>query len=199
MTTINLQVAADNCDGWCYTDGTGGALYSSPVYLGKSTKSLRGLFRFVNNSGVSITTGAIISSAVLSLKCETSSTDVTSLKAYCEDADNPGAFSGTAEMAARVKTTAAIDWDISSWTSGTWYTLDIASAVQEVVTSYGWANNGAIVIIVEDDGSASWRRQYAYDYNSSSANAAKLDVTYTLPAAAIIDPRRRAFAGIIAR
>lgn len=135
---------------------------------------------------VNIPQGATINSASFSGTCSTSFTGTdcrTKIDAIAED--NPSGFSGSsyANFMARARTTAKVDWDISSvWAVGSIQTSpDISTVIQEIVNRSGWVANNSMVIVWSDDGSpdtANNLRRMAH-YNHATYNPPHLDISYT--------------------
>jgi len=131
--------------------------------------------RFTN---VTIPRGVTITSAYLRGKSEENNTDDVYLKIYGIDEDNTADFSST--QIGRAKTTAAIDWDMTSVTEDTTYTSpDIKNIVQEIIDRDGWASGNAMGFYIEDDGSAIYNYYIFYDYEDGQSNSFYLEINYT--------------------
>lgn len=97
----------------------------------------------------------------------------------CEAADNPSAPANWAGLNARTLTTAYTqDDNVAAWTEGTEYTVDITSAVQEVLNRAGWASGQTMaVLIVDNTSSTGASREFASSENASYTEA-KLEIAY---------------------
>ena len=120
--------------------------------------------RFTN---VVVPQGATIVNAYIQFTCKQTGSDVVHLIFNGQKSNNTSTFtSASFDISARVKTTASVTWDPLGW-----YTADqagadqrtpnLASIVQEVVSSPGWVSGNSMVFIVTGSGSS--RSAYAYD------------------------------------
>jgi hypothetical protein len=197
MTVLNLVVSAstDDTDSASNATGTGGSGF---VAAGDLTQTLlspgshgAGNFwyvgcRFLN---VTIAQAATISSAIFSMENDTGYTSpgTISLLVSCEKhttAANPITFDtttgGNLSTTARPRTTANTTWDQKT-TPGTpaYQTVDITSAVQEVINQTGWTSGWSIVVIVESNATTTageWQDYVSKD--NTKATPPKLDITY---------------------
>ena len=107
----------------------------------------------------------------------------------CQAADNAGALtttSGDINATTRPRTTAdSGDWVVTSVTGGTRYSIDITSAVQEVMARGGWASGNAIVVLVDTATGSTvdneWQDWRAVDAGTSG-DEAQLVLTSGTPA-----------------
>lgn len=187
--TVNEQVGADTDDGTEDSDTTwfqGGNQFGDNN-VGEGEGGASNLFhtghRFqtvniVQGSTVSVATYTVVSRGLN--QAGTVNSDV-----YCEAIDDAAVFSSTARVSTRTPT-AGVAWDFSAFTAGN-QTLSIITPVQAVFNRAGWvANNDLAVLWKGDAGTGSDVYARTYDYADSAANAAKLDITYTAPAATIL-------------
>lgn len=128
--------------------------------------------------------GATISAANLRLECMTQFDGANVLtKIDMEDTDDAAAFSNRTNYDARSRTTAKIDWDISSvWTVGNYYNSDdFASVFQEVVDRSGYIEGNHVVVFWENDGSstAANNLRRAGSFDNTTYDAPMLQVTWT--------------------
>jgi len=134
---------------------------------------------------VSIPQGAIITSAKIRfLAYADSSDDDASLVISGELSDDASAFSyDNYDISTRSKTTEKVNWNPSEWERNRYYeTEDISAVIQEIINRPGYAGDDLTIFIEPGAGcsdSSCIRRAYSYD--SSSSNAARLEVTYTVP------------------
>lgn len=182
MATLSVQVGASTDDAQQQHDGTNfnnnsiGVRFSSGTTA--STAYIAGL-RFTN---VTIPAGATINSASLQLFMFASDDDIL-CDIYCEDADNPGTFSGSATgPSSRTLTAAATAWDATNVSGSTdaWVTApDISAAVQEVVDRAGWASGNALVVLLKGRVSATVRSSRTHTWDYDTTKAPKLDIVYS--------------------
>ena len=91
-------------------------------------------------------------------------------------------FSSSNRPSTQPKTTAATDWNLSSWSASTPYdSPDLKALVQELVDQPGWTQDSPFAIAWEDNGTGAWRARYVFSYDDwqGPANAPKLTVTYS--------------------
>lgn len=104
-------------------------------------------------SSVSIPKGATITSAKLNLKATAKDGGTVKAIIYCNDVDNCAGFNTTASITGATVTTANTTWDISTWSTGSYYdTPDLTSAVQEVINRTGWASGNVLGFVFWDNG-----------------------------------------------
>ena len=186
MTTLNLQVSSSAGDVSIGNYDLTPVLTYQQLDVGSvngNTASVAAM-RFTN---VTVAQGTAITSATLILTAKTSynagGTNTIRAVAACHDTDNAGAFatsSGDLKPATRPRTTAnSGNKDLTSVTAGTEYTFDVTTAVQEILDRAGWSSGNAIVVLVDNNGSASneWQEFEAYDH--STTLAPKLQIVYT--------------------
>lgn len=175
-TTLNLQVGANNDDGW-EQESTGNMDNAALVRHQSSTATSGRRYGFHRFTGVSVPVGATVNSATLSLTAF--SNDDMNGTWYCEDADSATAWDGvsTGFVTSLVRTTASVSWIADSL--GTIYvSRDVTGPVAEVVARAGWSSGSAITLLCVPNSDA----LKAFDseaYNSFPATAAKLDIDYT--------------------
>ena len=136
-------------------------------------------------TGVTLANAETINSALFSLRANSTYNAGANTITYivcCQAADNAGALatSGSTDLdpGTRAGTTAdSGTWTQTSVTGGTRYSVDITSAVQEVVNRAGWASGNAIVVLVDTQTTCTngeWQ-----DYDSDSATLGpRLDIDY---------------------
>ncbi len=195
MATLNLTISSN--DGDVHANGgpndggkrpnLGIVSDTSPLSPGShgNNDEYSAAVRFLN---VTIPQAATINSALFSLRCNgtyDASPGVVRYIVCCQAADNAAALatSGSTNLdgATRPGTTADSTWTVTSVTAGTRYSVDITSAVQEVINRAGWASGNAIVVLVDthaDTTQGEWQDFDAYNTASSSANGPHLDIDY---------------------
>jgi len=130
-----------------------------------------------------IPANAIIVGARLKFRCKNNSTiDPSSVKIHFEDADDPDNPTDRTDQLGR-DLTPGLEWSkIEDWIAGNdYYSPDISDELQIVVDRGGWSSGQALIVHIIDNGSAynGYRQFVARD--DVPANAAKLEVIFTLP------------------
>jgi len=180
-TTLTYQVSAneDNATAtqWIQYTGPGNSLVVGYRY-GEPPPFSMSAMRFRN---INIPQGTVIVDARLKIRAH--SNPITGETLYgvihAEDANNPPDFSSRS-IADIVKTSAAVNWDHSSyWETTWWYTSpDISAVVQEVIDRYGWSTGNAIVITYSNRLSNGEARHFcSYDFGSQNTSGPKLEIT----------------------
>jgi hypothetical protein len=172
-TYVTAYVSANNDDGYY----TGSAWYSvatgSYLRLGLDTTHRSGYFRF----DVDVPDNATISSAYLTLTCSNSEGSDFVCDIYGENANDAASIDNAEDWTAQVAdlTTATVNWDIGSSTSGTAYTSpDLKTIVQEIVDDENGSNHIQLFLI--DTASTGVFRPWAYEHLTSYA---KLVITFS--------------------
>lgn len=197
MTTLNLTVTANASDthaGSATNDAgkrpnlgviSDGTLLQPGSHGSNDEYSCAARF-----TGVTIAPGATISQALFSMVADSTYNAGASVIKYwvcCQAADNAGALatSGSTDLdgSTRAGTTADSTWTQTSVTGGTRYSIDITSAVQEVINRAGWASGNAIVVLVDTHADCTlgeWQDYRAYNHASGGTTGGPhLDITYT--------------------
>ena len=175
MTTLNLQVGA-SADDTCVFGGT---FYNTLADVGNAFSTITHVAeRF---TGVSIAQAATINSATLSVRAKENQSGATcNLKVFCDDSDNATAPTNATTFNGKTLTTGTSWSSVPSFTLDTWYSApDIATEVQAVINRSGWVSGNALQTFIKNNASSSNAYRALYDYSDSSANAPKLDITYT--------------------
>ena len=133
-------------------------------------------------TAMTIPAGATITDAYLTFRAiaadsPMTNSDATNLTIKGQLIANAPTFTTTSgNISSRTTTTASASWTPGSWTTGSDYNSpSIVSVIQEIVDQGTWASGNAIAIIITGTGH---RASQAYD--SDSATAAKLVVTYSM-------------------
>jgi hypothetical protein len=177
--------AANEDDGYCYSDSTGFTNTGSGIWLGSvSDKYTYAFFRFTS---VTIPQGSTIRNAYIRFDVDQATrTGDTQLEIVAHDADDVAA--GDIDSAAEItgaSVTAAIGWpDVESFYTGNQYdTPDITSALNTVVNRGSWSSGNAVCIQVRDNGSSLNHNRYvnSWDYTSGSGDVPKLIVDWLVP------------------
>jgi len=118
---------------------------------GKGNPQVIGL-RFVN---VAIAQGAQISGAYIEFEVDEDKggTQVVNLIIDGELSPDAAAFSSSANVANRPRTTAKVQWSVPNWTTlgVKSQTVDISAIIQEIVNQDGWKSGNALVLALGDD------------------------------------------------
>ena len=175
--TVDAQVGADADDGIaagtpCTSHLPSNAYIMCGDWAGDDRAS------WVRFTGITIS-GTITTSYLQVYEYTGSSTGTPTLNVYGVDEDNPAAPTNCAEWDTDygLHTSASVTWD-GVW-SGTWNNSPSLNAIfQELVNSYVISGD-AVMLQICNDGSPASEYNAAYDYTTSSANAAKLHIEYT--------------------
>ena len=154
-------------------------------------------YRFTGVSGLS---GMTINSATLTFKAATTNSGNMIGDWYAHDAEAPGTFTTASNnITSRPRTTATSEGDgvdFGNWTVNNNYTFTgdgvntIADIIQELADSYD-PSTIALLWIVSASPTNAERRVTSYD--TSSSNAAKLDIDYTPLTPSVVAPIRRVY------
>jgi len=187
-TTINLQVSANEDDGYSYSGGYNftDKLYTNLMLIGGAADTLinqGSLSIWMLFKNVAVPQGVTILESILTYTSVLDSTDVITTKVYANDVDNAVAPTSYNIWQNKVRTTAYTDWALGSWLRDTEYdSPDIKSVIQEVVNRVGWVSGNDILILHNPVGTIQMgRRKRPFDYNDDSAKATKLEITYFSP------------------
>jgi hypothetical protein len=191
MTTLNLQVSASADD--ANQDATNAVSITDLTVVTDAVDEHVGL-RFTN---VTIPPGSTINDARLTVRISgTTANDEPQHRLRGELSANAAAFTtGSNDIDARARTTAAVDWDSADlgasgndfqWgapngapTSG----ANLSAIIQEIINQGGWASGNALVLIFEQHTGNALRDLGIVLYDGVPANAARLSIDYTAPAA----------------
>jgi len=193
VTTLNLQVDADNDDARELDDGTNFTASSTtlPIYSNVLPNSRWHMgCRF---TGVTIAQAATIDSATFQGYVVDAGFDDPNLDLYCHDVDNTDDFAATADVKTRhdsERTTAGETLTATGVGTG-WYSFpSMVSPVQEVIDRGGWSSGNALMVLARGK-SDSDTLFYIRAHDGNKAQAAKLDIDYTAAAAgSLVIPRR---------
>ncbi len=179
MPTLNLQVAAGNADAEEQNDGVGFTSVSAEIeLLAHPTLAHTGGFLF---PAAGLPQGSTIDSATLLIWPKNTSQDDPAVDIYAEDEDEIQNFDDEADIVDRTKTTAFVTWDATGIGAGEHKpSPEIKTVIQEVSDRAGFSNLAGIGIICKarTDQTSGFK---AITYETASAKATKLDITYTVP------------------
>jgi hypothetical protein len=178
MTTINLQVSASADD--CYeTDDTNVNLSLASAfggYIGGTVYDIG-----IRWQSVDIANATSITSATLSIYL-TGDTGTIALNIRGIDEDNTATWSAGSRPSQRTKTTATIDAAAANWGNwgvNNWVTIDVKSAIQEIINRAGWAANNDLAVVIEDTAGAGTNYISCRMWNyAGNAHGPKLDIVY---------------------
>ena len=185
VTTDWVASAGTDSDEYSIIDGDNDGVWSASEGLDKTDTTmlsyeLTGSKLFFLFRDLSIASGEVVSSAVLTVKSAAEDSSVYVAPLYCNDSDNAESPDTYAEAEALSLTGSSVSWDTGRpWVLNEFVdSPNIAAIVQEVVDSPGWKRNNALMVILGPPAATSASR-YFYGYDSSSANAAKLTIVKT--------------------
>lgn len=136
---------------------------------------------------VTIPAGTTLATAALSVKPYQTTGVVGNpvLRIRAIAADSPVAPTTLAEWNALTRTTAYVDWTPTGGVGGAFLSSpDISAVLQEVISRPGWASGNAIIVVVENNATPQTAvnrlEVRSQNYSGTTANSAKLDMTYAL-------------------
>ena len=104
---------------------------------------------------------------------------------FAVDSADPAAATNYAEADGQTNTTAFVVWDFTrAWNDANDYdTPSLNTVIQELANSYDYTGGKAIIVCIEDGGTAEGILREAADYGDSAINCAQLHIEYTAAAA----------------
>ncbi len=132
--------------------------------------------------GVAIPPGATIASAYLQFTASAADSGATSLSIRVQDSDNPPIFTGAAfNVTSRPLAAGSVGWVPAAWlaagdSGAAQQSPDLSALIQAQVNRPGWASGNAIAFVISGTG-----RRTAVAWDTNPAQAARLEVVYTLP------------------
>ena len=181
MTTLNLQVSASSDDAF---ENAASAMTLTGAAIPLAAAGQWGGLRFLN---VTVPNAATVNTATLQIYIASTSNDNVYLDAYGEDVDDAATFTtSAANISGRTLTTAKTTIGSSNVGAG-WYSINVTSAVQEIINRAGWASGNALAIILDALTSVDVQLR-TWDHDTSLA--AKLVIDYTVAATGLVIPRR---------
>lgn len=178
IITLDLQVGVSADDGHSFGGGAYTSGFSNTVVGGDGGSGIVDSFhRFTN---VTIPGGATIQAAHMTVVGRVSPDADVLTNIYLEDSDDAVAPLNQAEHAADVRTSAFTAWDDAQPAQDVdTDSPDIAAVVQEVVDRGSWASGNAMMILWDDDGTATANNNDIISYDGNTAKAMKLHVEYS--------------------
>jgi hypothetical protein len=136
---------------------------------------------WVRFTGLGIPKNATINSAILMLYATGVSGTIPALVIDGEAADNATAPTTRADVNARSRTTAQVNWTPASWTINSWRASpDIAAVVQEIVDRTNWNAGNAMQLFVNDGQAGQVAGQISFQaYDGNPVLSANLQVTWS--------------------
>lgn len=173
MTTFAGQISTSAGDSVQVTTGNAGELTATTPGFNTSGYTYAA-FRFTN---VTIAKNATISAADVQIYGQSSKALSMDGTFYAETIGASAALStATNDISGRSRTSASTVWTATITASVFNTSPDIKSVIQEVVNRADWVSGNALTIIAVARSASSCALG---EYDDASANAAKLDVTYT--------------------
>ena len=194
-TTLNLQVGASADDAFEEV-GASPTIADTFISFGESASDATRVAgaRFTS---VAIIKNDIISAATATFVGQFGETTTVTIGIGAEDVDDAATFTTTnANVDGRVPTTAITSWTFSdTWTDGVNQTTDdFAATIQEIVDRAGWATGQDIAMLFDGEPAAINTRRSPHSYDSDTAKAPKLDITFSGPVVAGSPSTARIFA-----
>jgi len=185
MTTLTINAGSGDCYCGMVRDDidTTGTI----AYIGKGGADpqdfRRAWFPFAN---VTIPKSTVITSATLKMVANANGGAANSTKVGCEAADNPSDPATAADLRARTLSSAYTLDAFSPWVTGTQYSLDITTAVQEILNRAGWVSGNKLAVMTTDNGSSDDGLRGIATVEDATYSEAILEIVYALPSASQI-------------
>ncbi|MEW6126182.1 MAG: C25 family cysteine peptidase [Acidobacteriota bacterium] len=180
-TPVSQRIIASSDD----AEEAGGtvSITSTTLELGYNTTPAQNTIglRFTN---LAIPDGARITNATVQFTANGTDSSAVTVNIQGEATANSTTFTtATNDITARLRTGSAVSWSPGAWTSGTSYTSpNIASVIQEIVNTGGWASGNSLNLIISNNGTASPNRRRSASFNTTGTNNEPLlSVTYDCP------------------
>lgn len=176
MVTVEYQVGASEDDGYWY-GASGFSNSASSLYLGVGASTL--YKTFIRFPAVIIPDGVTFNEAYLSFYYSGKQGTPIECDLYGESAANPSAVSSRNDGESRTKTSVSVK--ITSPVSGTWWTKDIKTIIEDLAGDFSYKDGAAMqffIIPPAPTGTANFGQCRAYDY-SGNVTGPKLTIIYT--------------------
>jgi hypothetical protein len=182
--SYDQKVSASANDAYSDADDSSASHNGTVFRMGKNSDNHAFTSGFIF-SNVAVPRYAYISSATLylhSLGVVAGSAGAIRSKVRGELTAAPADFTVSWPRTRTPLTTAGVDWDLSAWNSGTWYSRDVTSIVQELVNMATWVSGGNMDLINADDGTANGNRVQGatWDY-SDHTYGPRLVIAFAAP------------------
>ena len=120
-----------------------------------------------------------ISAATLRIVGSATRTETIAVRIGCEAADNASAPADWTALNAKSMSSAYTDTDIATnVNAGTEYSVDVTTAVQEIIARSGWAYGNTLAILVHNNGTPSGDFHGFASFDNVSYAEPKLDITF---------------------
>ncbi len=174
-TTVEIQVGAGADDG----HHEGAAFYTSLGYLDAGFASSLIRDYWARFTGVNVPQGVSITDAYIIVVVQRTLDAGVKTNIYMNDVDDAVNPTGTADLEAKVRTTAFTAWDDQG--GGVLDVINspsITSVVQEIVDRPSWSSGNAMMILHDDDGSSGLQIYRFFSYNNDPTRAITLHIEY---------------------
>jgi hypothetical protein len=171
---IEKTVAALGDDGYYRPSGIGDDAWDT-LMGADATSALHSWYRF---NAITIPSGATIDAAHIELWTRQLVGTAPLLKLRADLSADSAAYTTYAQMHARTKTTAGVDWDNITDADAYLASPDFSAVIQELVDTYGGLTNADITIFVLDDGTTATKVIYCNSYDVET-HPANLHIDYT--------------------
>ena len=176
MTTFNASVAASSDDA---KEILAGGMDLTSVIIGMSAAGDRAGFRFLNVTIPNASAGAVVTSAILSLRVNDGSIDSWDHTVRCEDVDDAATFTTTNnDISNRSVTDASISWSVSDSGAVVVDSPNLAALVNEVIARPGWSSGNDLVFISLNNNSALDTQFRTFDHSTGPAPAIAITWQY---------------------
>jgi hypothetical protein len=176
IQTITRSISASeddiNQDGTSLTNG-------QDIWMGNAS-SVGSSYAGLRFNNITIPRGATITNAYLRVYSSQNQWLTINLEIAAEATANSGPFDFSNLPSTKNLTTGVVKHSSNSnWSGNTWYNLDdIKNVIQEVVSRGDWNSGNSISIILKGTSTNSWGRKFIQSYDTSTANAPQLVITY---------------------
>jgi len=128
---------------------------------------------------VTIAQGTTIKSALITFtdKSIGQQSSPVIIKAGCENSANPSAPTTYNDLNIRVMTTHFTTKNITGWTDGNTYSIDVTTSVQEIISKSTWVSGNTMAILIFNSGSGSGNWNYYRDVYSYGNTTSPISIT----------------------
>lgn len=128
---------------------------------------------------VNLPKGVVISAATLRIVSDATRTETIDVRVGCEATDNASAPADWTALNAKSMSSNYTDTGIvTSATAGTEYSVDVTSAVNEILSRSGWAYGNTLAILVHNNTTLSGDFHNFASFDNVSYAEPKLDITF---------------------
>lgn len=172
--TVSIQVEAGSDDGSELAVGTVNITNAgtAPFQQYPTSNGRWGAARFL---ATGIPRGALILTTTVTV-WDTVGSLVLDGTVFFQAADDAATITTTTnDISNRSRTTASVEWDVASTTSGSQVSPDVSVPLQEVVNRSGFSETSDVAVIIQLNANNTVRSR---TFDGNPTKAAKLDVTY---------------------